>query len=721
MASSGESPVIGGVEEGLGVLLTVSDSLICQELAGDPIAMPYEDLGGNQIGGDCIAADCNGDGIADYWQILNGTSSDCNGNEILDECDITEGTSYDCDQNGEPDECQPDCDGDGWIDPCDSEGDLDGDGIPDNCEDDCNDNGIPDEWEIKNGWGTDCDGNGILDECDVTTDPSLDCNANGIPDACDIADGSEEDCDGNAIPDSCQLEGQGPEGAVQWTVEEGGNGHWYQIAIANGDCFDEIRLAALSQFGDLAVIESLEENQFITALLIPDGDYWIGLTQNLKSPQYSEPDGGWEWIDGTALVYENWDSDEPNNGGSIGEDACGIFYDGTWYDMESCDFEGDQYAVIEWEAGFFSLDCNANDIPDECDIADGTSNDVNGNGIPDECEVDCNENGVPDHWDIKTGTSEDCNANGIPDECDTADDGTSNDVNGNGIPDECEEDCNDNGSPDDWDLVTGWSEDCNGNLIPDECDIAGQVPEGAVQWTVAEGGNGHWYQLILGPGIAWSDANNEAIAMGGHLVTLTSEEENDFVIGVVDNSGTSAPWIGLYQDLDDPGYSEPAGAWKWVTGEPFDYTQWAPDEPNNAVAGEDHGNIWLTGAGGSGGNRPLGTWNDWVDGSPNGYIIELAASDSHDCNTNGIPDECDIADGTSEDINSDGVPDECQCLADIAGPDGPGLPDGIVGTDDLLAVIGYWGQSQPVGDIDNDGTVGVTDLLAVIGNWGDCP
>lgn len=32
-------------------------------------------------------------------------------------------------------------------------------------------------------------------------------------------------------------------------------------------------------------------------------------------------------------------------------------------------------------------DCNANGVPDECDIADGTSGDQNGNGIPDECEV----------------------------------------------------------------------------------------------------------------------------------------------------------------------------------------------------------------------------------------------------------------------------------------------------------------------------------------------
>ena len=27
-------------------------------------------------------------------------------------------------------------------------------------------------------------------------------------------------------------------------------------------------------------------------------------------------------------------------------------------------------------------------------------------------------------------------------------------------------------------------------------------------------------------------------------------------------------WIGLYQDLNDPNYSEPAGGWKWVNGTP---------------------------------------------------------------------------------------------------------------------------------------------------------
>lgn len=52
----------------------------------------------------------------------------------------------------------------------------------------------------------------------------------------------------------------------------------------------------------------------------------------------------------------------------------------------------------------FSQDCNANGVPDPCEIATGTSTDCNGNGILDEC-------------DIASQVSADCNHDGNPDEC----------------------------------------------------------------------------------------------------------------------------------------------------------------------------------------------------------------------------------------------------------------------------------------------------------------
>jgi len=51
-------------------------------------------------------------------------------------------------------------------------------------------------------------------------------------------------------------------------------------------------------------------------------------------------------------------------------------------------------------------------------------------------EYDCNGNGIPDNQDIADGTSADCNANGRPDECEIADD-LAKDWNGDGVLDVC--------------------------------------------------------------------------------------------------------------------------------------------------------------------------------------------------------------------------------------------------------------------------------------------
>ena len=50
--------------------------------------------------------DCNGNGILDDDDILNGTSLDCNTNGIPDECDLSSGASVDVNANSIPDECE---------------------------------------------------------------------------------------------------------------------------------------------------------------------------------------------------------------------------------------------------------------------------------------------------------------------------------------------------------------------------------------------------------------------------------------------------------------------------------------------------------------------------------------------------------------------------------------------------------------------------------------
>lgn len=102
-------------------------------------------------------------------------------------------------------------------------------------------------------------------------------------------------------------------------------------------------------------------------------------------------------------------------------------------------------------------------------------------------------------------------------------------------------------------------------------------------------GNGHTYEVITGDEtITWDEARALAEAMGGHLATMTSAAENDFVASLVTLYGfgnRERYWLGGYQtNLDD----EPFGSWAWVTGEVWDYTNWEIGEPNNGVGGTQH-------------------------------------------------------------------------------------------------------------------------------------
>lgn len=123
-------------------------------------------------------------------------------------------------------------------------------------------------------------------------------------------------------------------------------------------------------------------------------------------------------------------------------------------------------------------DCNMNGTDDAMDVM-LTSPDVNGNGVPDECE-DCDDDGTLNDAEI-IGGSLDLNANGIPDECepdcnnnnipDDKDiaDGTSPDLYGNGIPDECEPDCDNDGTSDYTEIQFDMTLDVDRNAVLDSC------------------------------------------------------------------------------------------------------------------------------------------------------------------------------------------------------------------------------------------------------------
>jgi hypothetical protein len=180
--------------------------------------------------------------------------------------------------------------------------------------------------------------------------------------------------------------------------------------------------------------------------------------------------------------------------------------------------------------------------------------------------------------------------------------------------------------------------------------------QGAVQWRVADGGNGHWYRAVHQSGISWDNARSAAMTLGGDLVTLTSAAENAFVVAKFRDSQPARPWIGLQQSI---GGSEPSGGWGWVSGEAVTWTNWGPSEPgDDGGIDADEANIWLIEALEL--NRPVGTWNDWVPGGPDGYIVEWSA----DCNNDGLVDYGQVLAGDLIDCDGNNVPDSCEAGAE---------------------------------------------------------
>ena len=183
--------------------------------------------------------------------------------------------------------------------------------------------------------------------------------------------------------------------AVEWRVEDGGNGHWYAArAVPLSDA--AIALAE-SLGGHLATIASEAENAMVASVFLPTGKQWgwIGLRQRSRqaSPAY-----GWYWMTGEPLVYQNWTThpfgpapdDSPcglaplyleNDQANQGAMERGMRWDDLEIGQHSCGNAWDNVAIIEWSA-----DCNANGVVDFGEIRNGLATDANGDHIPDECQ-----------------------------------------------------------------------------------------------------------------------------------------------------------------------------------------------------------------------------------------------------------------------------------------------------------------------------------------------
>ncbi len=353
--------------------------------------------------------------------------------------------------------------------------------------------------------------------------------------------------------------------AVQWRVEDGGNGHWYELVSDStaANCWAVARERSLLAGGDLVSVTSAAENTLLLST------YCTNTKDSLGWMGYQ---GTNTWSDGEPVGYTNWFGGTPSGDGPYATLNCA-----GWNDIggpSGC-WSGTAEWIVEWSA-----DCNSDGIVDYGQCRDGTLPDFNGNNIPDCCE---------------SGST---------------------------------------------------------------C-VTGNYP---IQWRASEGGNGRWYEVRTVPsGLNWNQARSAAAALQGALASFETIEEFNFVA-----SGLAirplfwtqrfnfwrGPWIGGYQDPADPMFSEPAGGWRWVSGQPIEPSVLAAmgqGNPNNFPCCEDALQF--------GENQYVRRVNDVpASNTAIAFVVEYSA----DCNGDGEVDFGQILRGQLGDSNENRIPDICE-------------------------------------------------------------
>ena len=127
--------------------------------------------------------------------------------------------------------------------------------------------------------------------------------------------------------------------------------------------------------------------------------------------------------------------------------------------------------------------------------------------------------------------------------------------------------------------------------------------------------DGRFYKLVDEP-MSWTEARRTCGEQNGHLATVSSKEEQDFINSLIEEQGTLYHyWLGATDE-------DTEGDWKWVTGEsvpmPGDswgYENWCGNQPNNKTdydeAGQDYMEIQKTR--GDQGEEEYLTWTDISD------------------------------------------------------------------------------------------------------------
>ena len=569
----------------------------------------------------------NNDGENLLHSIVEVGDVDCNGNFFPDDADILFGDSLDLDGNGVPDECQ----------------------------------------------STDCDGDGRPDGVEILLTPWLDCNEDGLLDACAATDAPRSDCNGNLLDDQCESPDAVGFIATYFTGAD------LATPIAS-------RIADTIDF-DIGIAEPWPGAGFTDFAARWTGELVAEYT-GFYSFFVTSDDGIRLFVDGEILI-DDWRAH------SVEEVSAGVFLSAGSHvlTLEWFDNAGEAVCRLEWKPPFGSrevmpgsvmrpfLDCDDDLQLDGCQIAADPGLDCNGNGQLDVCE----------------GTPPDCDGDGIYDWCEL--DG--NDCNANGIPDDCE--------------IASGAPDCQGDGIPDDCQagVPGVIAydDGGPEYGVRSGeGYMAWLQHVpVATSFArataievdfvnttagrpvriglWRDPDGDGDPRDAELIHLIFTEVQSaeasvrdrfelpsIPLGPLGGSYFVGALMGNVTEEDFPAgldATTPYAGASWIigSGSPIDAAELdGPDVIEFSRLDEVGTGVW---------------WSNWI-------IRFEYESPGGDCNGDGIPDQCQFAEGflvdddlngiadACEDCDGDGVVDRCELTC---GGDCGSIWDGLCGTE----------------------------------------
>ncbi len=136
--------------------------------------------------------------------------------------------------------------------------------------------------------------------------------------------------------------------------------------------------------------------------------------------------------------------------------------------------------------------------------------------------------------------------------------------------------------------------------------------------------NGHRYAYVGNNTSTWTDARALAESYGGHLVSIESQDEQDFLNSRFGGNG----WIGLYGD---------SSGWSWVDGTSSGFSYWNGGQPSDGSFAYLSGGGWSTAP------------NDDTSGH-NGFYVEWDAEEQTSLTESAMQEQLDALNAQTGEI-----------------------------------------------------------------------